>query len=164
VTWKYALSSRQGRLRRASKWVSRTFNDRTKEKSLVERYTTHGYTQYYLPVQCLMTVRTSEGDDASSSLETDIFFKLGSSDVILAALGFYDDGERNGDSDSVVETVKWYERESSSRYILTVTASDDVGTSLNGSELIAMSVGGCLQFWVACRREKKLQIMHALVS
>jgi len=57
-----------------------------------------------------MTVRTSEGDGASSSLKTDIFFKLGSSDVILAALSFYGDGERNGDSDSVVETVKCYER------------------------------------------------------
>jgi len=34
------------------------------------------------------------------------------SDVILAALGFYGGGERNGDGDSVVETVKCYERES----------------------------------------------------
>jgi len=88
----------------------------------------------------------------------------GVSYVILAALSFYGDGERNGDGDSVVELVKCYERESSNRYILTVTANDDVGTSLNGRELIAMSGGGCLQFWVACRREKKLQIMHAIVS
>jgi len=76
------------------------------------------------------------------------------SDVILAALSFYGDGERIGDGDSVVEAVKCCERESTIRYISTVTANDDVGTSPIRSELITMSGGGCLKFWVACRREK----------
>jgi len=57
---------------------------------------------------------------------------------------------------TVTATVLWKQsnamKESfSSRYILTVTANDDVGTSLNGSELIAMSGGGCLNVWAACR-------------
>jgi len=58
-----------------------------------------------------MTARIYDGDGASSGLETDICFKLGSERRDFSGVRFYGDGERNGDGDSVVETVKCYERE-----------------------------------------------------
>jgi len=91
---------------------------------------------------------------AANGLKTDIIIKLGSERRDFSGAKFYGDGKRNGDGDNVVETVKCYERESSNRYILMVTANGDVETSLNGSELFATSAGGCLKFWVARRQEK----------
>jgi len=57
-----------------------------------------------------MTARISGGDGASSGLEIDICFKLGSKRRDFSGARFYGDGERNGDGDSVVETVKCYKK------------------------------------------------------
>jgi len=110
--------------------VSRKFNDRTQAKRLVERYPTRGYTPHYLLVQCLMPVRYMTVMAPRTAWKPIIFSNWEASDVISAALSLYGDGERDGDGDSVVETVECTGRESCDRYILTVTAIGDVQTSL----------------------------------